>query len=83
MPHEFETQLKEELWGCFKHIGIPFETLNKMPIQDRKFYIKKHNMEQAEYVDIQERNKRGSGSSVMGDSINTFAGLEQSNLKNR
>ena len=43
LPNEYERQLKEEIWGCFKYIGIPMETIMSMPIQDRKFYIIKHN----------------------------------------
>ena len=40
---DYEKNLKDELYGCFKYIGIPFDILNKMPIRDRKFYIAKHN----------------------------------------
>ena len=41
----YEQTLKEELFGCFKYIGIPFDQLNKMPTRDRKYYIMKHNNE--------------------------------------
>ena len=40
---DYEKNLKDELYGCFKYIGIPFDILNKMPVRDRKFYIAKHN----------------------------------------
>jgi hypothetical protein len=40
-----EAYLKDELWGCFKHIKIPFDILYKMPTRDRKYYIKRHNDE--------------------------------------
>ena len=43
LPDEYERSFKEELWGCFKYIGIPMETLMNMPISDRKFYIMLHN----------------------------------------
>jgi hypothetical protein len=43
LPNEYERQLKEEIWGCFKYIGIPMETLMNMPISDRKYYIMLHN----------------------------------------
>ena len=39
----FERNLKDELYGCFKYIGIPFDVLDRMPVRDRKFYIAKHN----------------------------------------
>ena len=42
-PSEYERSFKEELWGCFKYIGIPFETLMNMPVADRKYYIMMHN----------------------------------------
>jgi hypothetical protein len=43
LPNEYERIFKEELWGCFKYIGIPMDTLMNMPIADRKFYIMLHN----------------------------------------
>jgi len=46
-----EVNLKEELFACFKYIGIPIEELNKMPVRDRKFYIVKHN----EYTEKQNK----------------------------
>lgn len=81
MPSEYERQLKEELWGCFKYIGIPYETLLNMPIQDRRFYIMKHNAEQEE---IEKRYKKdnGGGRSYNGD-LNAYARREQDNAKTR
>ena len=43
LPNEYERIFKEEIWGCFKYIGIPMDTLMNMPIADRKFYIMLHN----------------------------------------
>ncbi len=43
LPSEYERNFKEEIWGCFKYIGIPLETLMNMPVSDRKFYIMMHN----------------------------------------
>lgn len=45
---EYENNLKEELFGCFKYIGIPFDVLNTMAIRDRKYYINQHNKKVAE-----------------------------------
>lgn len=39
----YEKNLKDELFACFKYIGIPFQTLERMPIRDRKYYIHKYN----------------------------------------
>jgi hypothetical protein len=76
---EYETVLKDEFWGCFKHIGIPIDVVMKLPVQERKFFILKHNQEQEEYV---KSNKKG-GNTISGENINTYANIEQANLKNR
>lgn len=52
-----------------------------MPIQDRKFYIMKHNNEQEEHK--QSMNSDKNGSYITGEGINTYASLEQQNKKNR
>lgn len=75
----YEADLKEELFRCFKYIGIPFNILDKMPIRDRKFYIARHNTE------TEEANKKYTEhgkNMVDGDSINSFAQMEQQNIMN-
>lgn len=72
--------LKEELFGCFKYVGIPFDVLNKMPTRDRKFYIMRHNK-----LTEEENNRimrKDNGNQVDGESINTYANLEQQNMLN-
>ena len=39
----FAQALREELFGCFKYIHIPYSELMNMPTKDRKYYIKRHN----------------------------------------
>ena len=77
---EYERLLKEELFGCFKYIKIPFDELLKMPIRDRKFYILKHNesadAERREYEDMQK------GSSTKTEAIDAYTDIDQQNLKN-
>lgn len=51
-----------------------------MPIQDRKFYIMKHNQEQEEHKPI---NSNKNGSVISGEAINTYASITQKNIKNR
>lgn len=80
MPEEYEREFKEEIWGCYKHIGIPFETIYSMPIQDRKYYIMKHNQEQEEY---KSKNSSRNGTQISGESINQYASITQQNIKNR
>ena len=75
LPNEFEKNLKEELWGCFKYIGIPMETLMNMPIQDRKYYITKHNEDEEELKASMEGG--GDVHEIGGEAINTYAKLSQ------
>ena len=55
----FAQALKEELFGCFKYIHIPYSELMAMPTKDRKYYIRKHNEV------TNEENAKGHGSSSM------------------
>lgn len=81
MPEDYEKRLKDEIYGCFKYIGIPIETVYNMPIQDRKYFILKHNAEQEESASEQQRLEKGGGMRNNGD-LNSYARLEQSNRKN-
>lgn len=84
LPNEYERHLKEEIWGCFKYIGLPMETIMSMPIQDRKFYIIKHN----EAMEMEEKRlkaaERGSShdSTISGEALNAYAHREIQNNKN-
>lgn len=62
----YERNLKDELFGCFKYIGIPFDILDRMPTRDRKFYIAKHN-------GIMDEEKSRDTTKVNGEMINKFA----------
>ena len=77
---EYERILKEELFGCFKHIKIPFDELLKMPVRDRKFYILKHNQDAEE--ERKEYEERQKGGSTKTEAIDAFTDIDQSNLKN-
>lgn len=81
MPEQYERNLKEELWGCFKYIGIPWETLYNMPIQDRRFYIQKHNADQEGIAKAHKQQQEGT-TTYNGD-LNAFARTEQDNAKVR
>ena len=73
----FEANLKDELFCCFKYIGIPFDILDRMPVRDRKYYIAKHNGE------VERENKESDGGPEISDeSINTYANLAQLNKSN-
>ena len=40
---DYRVALHEEMWVCFKFIGIPFDTLYEMPVSERRYYIMKYN----------------------------------------
>lgn len=44
-PNEYSEALLDEIYGCFKYIGIPIDTVMNMPVQNRKYFIAKHNDE--------------------------------------
>ena len=69
MPEAYEKNFKEEIWGCFKHIGIPLETVMNMPISDRKFYIMMHN-----------RTENGSTSNVNETQVSSDLEMEKMNM---
>jgi hypothetical protein len=77
---DYERQLKEELFGCFKYIKIPLAELEKMPIRDRKFYILKHN--EAAEAERKEYEERKNGGSTKTEAIDAFTDIDQQNLKN-
>lgn len=74
-PIDYEKNLKEELWGCFKYIGIPMDTLMNMPIQDRRYYIQKHNEDQEGHKKGAEHAKNEH--TIQGEALNTYAAMEQ------
>ena len=45
---DFGQVLKEEIFGCFKYIGIPYSEIMAMPTKDRKTYVTMHNKETRE-----------------------------------
>ena len=54
----------------------------RLPIQDRRSLIHKHNLEQEEISrEIEGSSGGGDVRRYEGESINTYAGLEQSNRK--
>ena len=77
---DYERYLKEELFGCFKYIKIPFEDLLRMPTRDRKYYILKHN--EAADAERREYEERQNGSSTRTEAIDAFTDIDQQNLKN-
>ena len=71
----------DELWGCFKHVGMSWDMVMKLPIQDRRALIHKHNLEQEEINREYEGDSSSNTRYYEGESINTFAQMEQNNLR--
>ena len=51
-----------------------------MPVQDRKVWIQKHNIEARKHDTPPDVNKKGSGT-ISGEMLNGFAKQEQMNEK--
>ena len=68
IPSSYEKILKDEIWGCTHYMKLPMETVMKLPIQDRRYFIQKHNEEQQGIKDAYER-KTGK-QSYNGEAIN-------------
>lgn len=68
----YEKNLKDELFACFKYVGIPFDILSKMPIIDRKYYIHKYN----EYMEARTQAMEGNNSTSTTN-IGMYTNLSQ------
>jgi hypothetical protein len=82
-PTEYAKNLLEEEWGCFKHIGMSWDMIMRLPIQDRRALIHKHNMEQEAISNEAKINGNSNNRTYEGESINSFALMEQQNSKKR
>lgn len=85
LPDDYEKKLKDEIYGCFKYIGIPIETVYHMPVQDRRYFIMRHNAEQEHLIHEQEEmmNKPGQNQTRTSGNLNAYAKLEQQNNSRR
>lgn len=82
-PTEYARSLLEEEWGCFKHVGMSWDMIMRLPIQDRRALIRKHNAEQDEIAREAAGTGGSSGWQVGGEGINAYAELEQANARNQ
>lgn len=81
-PNEYSKHLLDEIWGCFKHIGMSYDMIMKLPIQDRRALIQKHNIEQ-DAIAREFDKTSGNVRTYEGESLNTFARMEQNDMKRR
>ncbi len=77
MPDNYEEAFWEEIWGCVNYIKLPYETVMSMPVQNRKIWIQRHNLEnEIAQKRMEEARENGNGK-VGGVGINSYAGIEQ------
>ena len=81
IPNEYERMLKDEIWGCTHYMKIPLETVMRLPVQDRRYFIQRHNEEQEGIRSAIDRRK--GNTTYDGEVLNEYAKLEQENIKNR
>lgn len=62
---------------------MSWDMIMKLPIQDRRTLIQKHNKEQEEISKIHDNDYNASNRKIEGEALNTYAKLEQSNQKRR
>lgn len=79
---DYDRMLKDEIWGCVHYMKLPMETVMRMPVQDRRYFIQKHNDEQQGIKKTMDK-RSGVATITDGDAINEYARLEQENIKNR
>lgn len=71
----------EELWGCVHYLKIPYDTLIKLPVRIRKYWIMRNNQE-AEREKAELENSSTSTEKISGVALNSYAKVEMDNMKN-
>lgn len=77
-PDEYANALLDEIYGCFKYIGIPIQTVMNMPVQERKYFISRHNK------DCEEQSKKHGDSksiTVTGEAVSKYSEISMSDYK--
>ena len=72
----------DEIWGCVKHVGIPYDTVMRMPIHNRRYFILRHNDEQEKISSSLDKNK--GSTQFFGENVNSFSrNIQNSPLNGR
>lgn len=76
-PDDYANALMDEIYGCFKYIGIPIDTIMNMPIQNRKYFIYRHNR------DCDELNKSNNGDviTITGEATDVYSKISMTDYK--
>jgi hypothetical protein len=77
-PSDYEKTLTDEIWGCVKYVGLPYDTIMKMPIHVRKYFIRKHNEEEGKASSSNSTTRH-----ISGEALNKYASMEMNNARNK
>jgi hypothetical protein len=77
-PNDYSEALLDEIYGCFKYIGIPIDTLMNMPVQTRKYFISKHNHD-CEELDKKYNNDKSIN--VSGENTSVYTQMSMTDYK--
>lgn len=77
---DYESHLKEEIWDCHVYMNLSLDEIMRMPISDRKFYIRRHNGQQTKKKEEMAARKRNSSTSA--SLMNSVTRMAQQNNMN-
>jgi hypothetical protein len=77
-PDDYGNALLDEIYGCFKYIGIPIDTVMNMPIQNRKYFIMRHN---AECEELNNRHSNEKNINMTGEATSKYSEISISDYK--
>lgn len=76
-PNDYAEALLDEIYGCFKYIGMPIDTVMNMPVQNRKYFISKHNHDCEEL----DRKYNNNSISVSGEGTTSYTQMSMTDYK--
>lgn len=68
-PDTYGNALLDEIYGCFKYIGIPIQTVMNMPVQTRKYFIARHNKE---CDDLEHKYHKSNTTTLTGEATSKY-----------
>lgn len=78
LTDDYANALLDEIYGCFKYIGIPIDTVMNMPVQNRKYFISRHNR------DCDELNKKYTNDNsinITGEGTSQYTQISMNDYK--
>jgi hypothetical protein len=77
-PNDYSQALLDEIYGCFKYIGIPIDTVMNMPVQTRKYFISKHNHDCEE---LDKKHNKNKNVSITGEATSEYTKISMSDYR--